>query len=170
MFIIRSVVIAPSLPTCFSRKMPGMVTAIAKCDVASLGDHQRFDELKTVDWSFPERTRQSDLEAIHPYPAKFIPELPGTLLDLIPLEPGTSVLDPFVGSGTTLVECQKRGLPSIGIDLNPIACLISRVKTTALPANFDTALETLLATALKIIASRLTAGILTTSCWSPSII
>ncbi len=39
------------------------------------------------------------------------------------------VLDPFCGSGTTLAEAQRRGLTSVGVDLNPIACLISRVRT-----------------------------------------
>ncbi len=43
------------------------------------------------------------------------------------------MLDPFCGSGTTLVESQKSGLPSVGIDLNPIACLMTRVKTAPLP-------------------------------------
>jgi DNA modification methylase len=68
----------------------------------------RFGPLYSINWDFPARIRQTGLEAIHPYPAKFIPELPGTLLDLIPIKPGTLVLDPFVGSGTTLVECQCR--------------------------------------------------------------
>jgi DNA modification methylase len=81
----------------------------------------KFNVLDRVEWSFSNRARYSDLEAIHPYPAKFIPDLPGALLDHLPIEPGNIVLDPFVGSGTTLVECQKRGIPSIGIDLNPIA-------------------------------------------------
>ena len=109
----------------------------------------RFDLLQSVEWDFADRTRHSDLEAIHPYPAKFIPDLPGTLLDLLSIEPGTAVLDPFVGSGTTLVECQKRGIPSIGIDLNPIACMISSVKTNALPKNFEPALENVLEIAIK---------------------
>ncbi len=39
------------------------------------------------------------------------------------------VFDPFCGSGVTLTEAQKNGIPSVGVDLNPIACLISRVKT-----------------------------------------
>ena len=104
----------------------------------------RLSVLQDVDWDFPKRTRQNGLEAIHPYPAKFIPELPGTLLDLIPVKPGTIVLDPFVGSGTTLVECQRRDIRSVGVDLNPIACLISRVKTRDLPVGFDHALEAVL--------------------------
>lgn len=93
--------------------------------------------LDKVDWSFGDRARQSELEAIHPYPAKFIPELPGTLLDILPIPPGTAIFDPFVGSGTTLVEAQRRGIPSVGVDVNPIASLISRVKTQELPAQFD---------------------------------
>ncbi len=44
-------------------------------------------------------------------------------------------MDPFCGSGTTLVEAQLAGIPAIGIDLNPIACLISRVKTQPLTAD-----------------------------------
>ena len=41
------------------------------------------------------------------------------------------MLDPFCGGGTTLADCQRRGLPSAGVDLN--ACLIARVKTAAQP-------------------------------------
>ena len=40
-----------------------------------------------------------------------------------------TVLDPFVGTGTTLVECKKHGIPSIGIDANPVTAFASRVKT-----------------------------------------
>jgi site-specific DNA-methyltransferase (cytosine-N4-specific) len=89
--------------------------------------------LRDVEWDFAGRETGSDLENLHPYPAKFIPDIPSAILDCLPPPPGTAVLDPFVGSGTTLVECQRRGIPSIGVDLNPIACLISRVKTSPLP-------------------------------------
>ena len=60
-------------------------------------------------------------------------ELPRALLSVLPLPAGSAVLDPFCGSGTTLVEAQRRGLPSVGIDINPIACLMTRVKTSPLP-------------------------------------
>ena len=100
--------------------------------------------LDNVDWNFVGRKRLNELESIHPYPAKFIPDIPGNLLNILTIPPDTAVLDPFVGSGTTLVECQKRGIRSIGIDLNPIACLISKVKTSPAPPHVDKALTEVL--------------------------
>lgn len=95
--------------------------------------------LAVIDWDFPRRVAHSDIEGIHPYPAKFVAELPRALLDILPIRAGTAVLDPFCGSGTTLVECQRRGLSSVGIDLNPIACLMTRVKTAPLPEGLEEA-------------------------------
>ena len=43
------------------------------------------------------------------------------------------VLDPFCGTGTTLVECKKMGIPSIGIEANPMAHLACTVKTDWAP-------------------------------------
>jgi site-specific DNA-methyltransferase (cytosine-N4-specific) len=104
-------------------------------------DASAYAGLDDINWHFTDRSALSDLESIHPYPAKFIPEIPATILDVLPPAPGTSVLDPFVGSGTTLVEAQKRGVPSVGIDLNPIACLISRVKTLDFTGDLEAAAE-----------------------------
>lgn len=77
-----------------------------------------------ADWDFPDSGGGREL---HPYPARFIPEIPAQALELLDVRGG--VLDPFCGSGTTLAEARRRDLPSLGIDLNPIACLISRVRT-----------------------------------------
>ena len=93
----------------------------------------KIPALADIDWDFPERVAHSRIESIHPYPAKFVAELPRALLSVLPIPPGTAVLDPFCGGGTTLVECQRMGLPSVGIDLNPIACLMARVKTAPRP-------------------------------------
>jgi len=38
------------------------------------------------------------------------------------------VLDPFCGTGTTPVECQKLGIPSFGLEANPVACFASQTK------------------------------------------
>lgn len=92
--------------------------------------------LSRVNWDFPESNTTANINSIHPYPAKFIQEIPKTLIRIIGVPTGTWVLDPFCGSGATLVEAQLAGIPSIGIDLNPIACLISRVKTRPLTNGF----------------------------------
>ena len=67
------------------------------------------------------------MREFHPYPARFISEIPAQALDLLDVR--GPVVDPFCGSGTTLAEARRRGLPAVGVDLNPIACLISRVRT-----------------------------------------
>ena len=109
------------------------MTADAADVPAPFAVHSVVEKLAGVDWDFPERATHGGIEGIHPYPAKFIAEIPRALLDALPVPPGTAVLDPFCGSGTTLVECQRRGLPSVGIDLNPIACLMTKVKTSLQP-------------------------------------
>lgn len=88
-----------------------------------------LDELIDFDWNL-NGSKSSVLHSIHPYPAKFIPELPREILRQLQIPKNSIVFDPFCGSGVTLTEAQKIGIPSVGVDLNPIACLISRVKTS----------------------------------------
>lgn len=99
------------------------------------------EQLSKVDWNFRNREKPLKIEAIHPYPAKFIGEIPRSLIASLPLPPNTGLLDPFSGSGTALVEAQRAGIPSVGIDLNPIACLIARVKTGPLSPGFLEAVD-----------------------------
>ncbi len=71
------------------------------------------------------------------------------LIDFLSIKSHNLVLDPFCGSGTTLVECKKNEIRSVGIDTNPVCVLASRVKTnwnvnpkslsTLLPPIVDTA-------------------------------
>ena len=96
--------------------------------------------LDGINWNFVVRLAPSALEGVHPYPAKFIGDIPRSLISTIGLPPNTVVFDPFCGSGATLVESQRLGYEAIGIDLNPIACLISRVKTKPLPKGIQKAL------------------------------
>lgn len=64
----------------------------------------------------------------HPYPAKFTPQIVNKFFNLY-CKKGFSILDPFCGSGTTLVEGVLNGMASVGIDLNPIAYIISKAKS-----------------------------------------
>lgn len=59
----------------------------------------------------------------------FPDHLVATYLERFGIEVGATVLDPFVGTGTTIVECKKRGIHSVGIDANPVTAFASRVKT-----------------------------------------
>jgi len=63
----------------------------------------------------------------------FPPHLVRKYLERFRLSPAQTVLDPFCGTGTTLVECKKRGIHSIGIEANPMAYYASRVKTNWTP-------------------------------------
>ncbi len=58
----------------------------------------------------------------------FPPHLVRDYLDRFKLGPRHKVLDPFCGTGTTLVECKRKGVPSIGIEANPLLALASQVK------------------------------------------
>lgn len=66
----------------------------------------------------------------HRYPGKFIPHIPRWALSKYLAENEVAtIFDPFCGSGTTLVESILKGYNAIGLDIDPIAVLVSRVKT-----------------------------------------
>ncbi|UCF09022.1 MAG: hypothetical protein JSW28_04875 [Thermoplasmata archaeon] len=69
---------------------------------------------------------------IYPYKGKYHPQMIRALLNVIGAQPGEVILDPFVGSGTTLLECQLLGIDSIGIDVSHVCTLISKVKTQSM--------------------------------------
>lgn len=68
---------------------------------------------------------------IHSYPAKMYGPIAQSLMYLY-AKKGDTILDPFCGTGTVLMQAKLYGMNSIGYDINPLACLISRAKTTTL--------------------------------------
>lgn len=66
---------------------------------------------------------------IHAYKGKFYPQLARCLFNLAKVNPGSSILDPFCGSGTVLLEGYLNGFNAVGFDLNPIAIKIANAKT-----------------------------------------
>jgi hypothetical protein len=84
-----------------------------------------------LSWSereLPERERTKHVHRLHPYLGKFIPQLVEVLLSRY-VVPGGRVLDPFAGSGTTLVQSLESGYDAAGGDLAAFNCLLMRVKT-----------------------------------------
>ena len=85
-------------------------------------------ELSWSERALPEHVRTKHVHRLHPYHGKFIPQLVEILLDRY-FEPGGHVLDPFAGSGTTLVQALESGLDATGAELAAFNCLLIRVKT-----------------------------------------
>lgn len=110
------------------------------------------ERLGAINWDFPDAKYGETIHSIHPYPARFIADIPRALIRELRPPTGTAILDPFCGCGTTLVEAQVAGLPSVGIDLNPIACLIARVKTNPIPPELAPAAAALVRSAKTLAA------------------
>jgi hypothetical protein len=88
------------------------------------------DDLQ-LSWSeaeLPERERTKHVHRLHPYLGKFVPQLVEALLERY-VRPGGRVLDPFAGSGTTLVQSLESGRDAVGVDVAAFNCLLMRVKT-----------------------------------------
>ena len=66
---------------------------------------------------------------IYPYKGKFHPQMIRALMNIIKIQNGETLFDPFVGSGTAVLEAQILGVNAIGLDISPLCVLISKVKT-----------------------------------------
>ena len=85
----------------------------------------------SIDFNFSGSDTTYLTHSLHPYPAKFPPQLPHTILEKYG-NAGMTVLDPFCGSGTTLVEARLLGFNAVGVDVNGLSTLLSKVKATPL--------------------------------------
>jgi hypothetical protein len=85
-------------------------------------------ELSWSERALPEHVRTKHVHRLHPYHGKFIPQLVEVLIDRY-LPDGGHVLDPFAGSGTTLVQALESGLDATGVELAAFNCLLMCVKT-----------------------------------------
>lgn len=103
----------------------------ARAVIAETPEVGHFDatRLRDVDFDFAGSKTGYLTHGLHPYPAKFIPQIPNTLIRELSDE-GDTVADVFCGSGTTLVEALMLNRSALGFDANPLACLISKAKTT----------------------------------------
>ena len=100
--------------------------------------------LQKINWGFVDSDTQYLTHNYHPYPARFIPQIPSKLIQSLS-EDGEWIFDPFCGAGTTLVEATLLGRNCIGNDLNPIGSLVSKVKSNLVSVADKSALDDLIA-------------------------
>ncbi len=86
--------------------------------------------LNWTEKQMPQRRRTKHVHGLHPYLGKYIPQLVEIFLRKF-FTPGQAVLDPFVGSGTTLVQANELGINAIGYDISAFNVLLCQVKTGA---------------------------------------
>ena len=93
-----------------------------------------FDNIQeNREWAFESvRSTEQWTHGYHRYPAKFLPDVVRKIIEDY-AQDSTLIADLFAGCGTTLVEAKVHGISSVGTDINPVARLITKVKTTALP-------------------------------------
>ena len=97
-------------------------------------------ELSWSEDELPQYRRTKHVHSLHPYLGKFIPQLVQVFLERY-FEPGDYVFDPFVGSGTTLVEANAYGCHSVGCDISAFNCLLCEAKATPYTASLELALK-----------------------------
>jgi len=69
---------------------------------------------------------------LHEYKGKFNPQIVRAILNILDIPVGSRVLDPFCGSGTSLLECVHLGMNAVGTDINPLAVFIANAKLAAI--------------------------------------
>lgn len=98
--------------------VPDSVTPATPLDALNLNWHER---------DLPEKIRTRHVHRLHPYLGKFIPQLVEVFLRKY-FRPGQTVLDPFAGSGTTLVQANELGIHAIGYDISAFNVLLMQAK------------------------------------------
>ncbi|MCC6168718.1 MAG: hypothetical protein IT329_15965 [Caldilineaceae bacterium] len=96
---------------------------------ASTSDQVYFEDCPSLRWQVtPAEARKLPVHNWFTYPHSFSPGLVSALTRRFGLKPGTRILDPFVGAGTTLLCARDAGFSGVGIDLLPISVALAKAK------------------------------------------
>lgn len=103
-------------------------------EISDLSIHQSIEEfvrhsVLAESWEFGDAITDDLTHNIHRYSGKFIPQIAARAIETLSKK-GDTILDVFCGSGTTMLEAARLQRKAIGVDLSPLAVLISKVKTT----------------------------------------
>lgn len=103
---------------------------LTSSDPAEITSETPLESLN-LNWTerdLPEATRTRHVHRLHPYLGKFIPQLVEVFLRKF-FAAGQTVIDPFSGSGTTLVQANEMGINAVGCDVSQFNAILGRVKT-----------------------------------------
>lgn len=105
-------------------------------DIFKDAERRRLSE---IDWDFTTEKSESEFSSLHWHPCRFPSQVPAVAISKL-TKPGETILDPFMGSATTLVEARRLNRHSVGIDVNPISCLMAKAKLISEPGDIVAAL------------------------------
>jgi len=91
-----------------------------------------FKKYRDKTWDFRTADTKQYTHCFHSYPAMMIPQIVRRILEEFG-ENSNLLFDPYCGTGTSLVEANLKNVSAIGTDINPLARLIAKVKTTVIP-------------------------------------
>ena len=113
-----------------SRNGDGLTSHLSPTDESIIHQLASLAEANDDYWTFRHRATRRCTHGLTQYPAMMVPAMQAELIRVVAdADDGvTRVLDPFAGSGTTLVECMRLGLNFLGQDINPLAVLFCRTK------------------------------------------
>ena len=112
--------------------------------MAQILDKSMSRSRQKLEWTFLDVSTRKYTHAIHLYPARMHPEIARKVISKYAKKKSDIVLDPFMGSGGILLESILNGNNAVGIDINPFAVLLSKVKTTPITKNLTKELDKIL--------------------------
>jgi tRNA G10 N-methylase Trm11 len=104
----------------------------SKVKESAIGYSLRETILVDNSWDFKKANTKEFTHCFHSYPAMMIPQVARRIIDLFTNKSTNLLFDPYCGTGTSLVEANLNGINAIGTDINPLARLIAKSKTTKL--------------------------------------
>ena len=104
-----------------------MLTDFRLTTLDELDTEEKLRNLLKMDLDFHNEDSSQMSHDFHAFPAKFPPQLPRLFINNL-TNPGEKVLDPMMGSGTCVVEAVGLGREGIGLDIDPLAVMLSKVK------------------------------------------
>lgn len=110
---------------------------------------QYKSQLQKTEWTFLDVSTKKYTHGIHLYPARMHPEIAKRVIEKYAKNKTDVVFDPFMGSGGVLLEAIINGNQAIGIDINPFAVLLSKVKTTPIHKDLNQVLKKILSNSIK---------------------